>query len=268
MNTSPLNDDQLAINILRGLALELPRQANSGHTGTAMALAPLGWLLYSKILRHHPGNPNWPDRDRLVLSSGHACVLLYGLLHLCGYDLSLDDLKGFRKSLPFRTPGHPETWVTPGIDFSTGPLGQGLASAVGMAWAERILSEKFTQLVDHHTYVICSDGDLMEGVTSEASSLAGHQRLGKLIVFYDQNSVTIDGPTQLSFSEDVATRYLSYGWQVLKVEDGEDLEDLEQAISLAKADSRPSIICVKTIIGFPRSQAARDQRRSQSSLSR
>ena len=251
MEISQVQDDQLAISILRGLALELPRQANSGHTGTAMALAPLGWLLYSKVLRHNPSNPQWANRDRLILSSGHACVLLYGLLHLCGYDLSLEDLKGFRKSLPYRTPGHPETWITPGIDFSTGPLGQGLAAGVGMAWAERILSEKFSGLVDHYTYVICSDGDLMEGVTSEASSLAGHQKLGKLIVFYDNNCVTIDGPTQLSFSEDVAARYASYGWHVLNLDDGEDLMALEQAIEQAQADPRPSLLCVKTIIGFP-----------------
>ncbi len=254
MNTSPLNDDQLAINILRGLALELPRQANSGHTGTAMALAPLGWLLYSKVLRHHPGNPNWPDRDRLVLSSGHACVLLYGLLHLCGYDLSLDDLKGFRKSLPFRTPGHPETWVTPGIDFSTGPLGQGLAAAVGMAWAEQQLSEQFgLEVIDHYTYVLCSDGDLMEGVTAEATSLAGHLRLGKLIVFYDHNSASP------STDPSAPNRSPRTWWPVIRPMAGRSSAPrtartgraLEQAIARAKADPRPTIMCVKTVIGFP-----------------
>lgn len=242
---------QLAINTLRGLALDLPRRANSGHSGTAMALAPLGWLLYSKILRYNPKNPQWPNRDRLVMSNGHACVLLYGLLHLCGFDLSLEDLKGFRKP-GSRTPGHPESWITPGIDFSTGPLGQGFASAVGMAWAERLVQARFgDEIVDHFTYVLCSDGDLMEGVSGEASSLAGHQKLGKLIVFYDENEVTIDGTLALSCSENVAMRYAAYGWQVLRVQDGEDLDQLERAIHQAQADERPSLICLKTIIGYP-----------------
>ena len=248
-----MNDslDPLAIATLRALAMDMPRAANSGHSGTAMALAPLGWWLYTRILRHNPLDPGWPNRDRLILSNGHACVLLYGLLHLCGYDLSLQDLKEFRRP-GSRTPGHPESWVTPGIDFSTGPLGQGLAAAVGMAWAERMLRQRFgPQLVDHLTYAICSDGDLMEGVSAEASSLAGHQKLGKLIVFYDDNQVTIDGPASLSWSENVERRYEAYGWQVLSVRDGEDLPALEQALQQARADERPSLIRVRTIIGFP-----------------
>lgn len=243
--------DRLAVATLRGLALDLPRAAKSGHTGTAMSLAPLGWLLYSRILRHDPSDPAWPDRDRLVMSNGHACVLLYGLLHLCGYALSVDDLKAFRKP-GSRTPGHPESWVTPGIDASTGPLGQGLGMAVGMALAERFLASHFGKdLVDHYTYVLCSDGDLMEGVSSEASSFAGHQRLGKLICFYDDNSVTIDGPASLSWSESVPDRYRAYGWHVVEGCDGEDPAALLQAIEEAQKDDRPSLICVRTVIGFP-----------------
>lgn len=244
--------DRLAIACLRGLSLDLPRQADSGsgHSGTAMSLAPLGWLLYSKILRYDPKVPDWPDRDRLIMSNGHACVLLYGLLHLCGFDLSLDDLRQFRRP-GSKTPGHPESWVTPGIDFSTGPLGQGLASALGMAWAEQRLAEEFgAEIVDHFTYVLCSDGDLMEGVSAEASSLAGHLGLGKLICFYDDNGVTIDGPCSQSFTEDVLARYQAYGWQVLSAE-GEDWEGLEQAVRAAQSDPRPTLVRVRTIIGFP-----------------
>ncbi len=244
--------DRLAIACLRGLSLDLPRQADSGsgHSGTAMSLAPLGWLLYSKILRYDPLVPEWPDRDRLIMSNGHACVLLYGLLHLCGFDLSLEDLRQFRRP-GSKTPGHPESWVTPGVDFSTGPLGQGLAAAVGMAWAEQRLSEEFgTDLVDHYTYVMCSDGDLMEGVSAEASSLAGHLGLRRLIVFYDDNGVTIDGPCSQSFTEDVLERYLAYGWQVLSAE-GEDWAGLEQAVRAAHCDPRPSLVRVRTIIGYP-----------------
>lgn len=242
--------DHLAIATLRGLALDMPRRADSGHSGTALACAPLGWLLYSRLLKHSPEHPDWPDRDRFVLSNGHACVLLYGLLHLSGYAVSLDDLKQFRRP-GSKTPGHPESWVTPGVDFSTGPLGQGLAAAVGMAIAECMLAARLgPDRVDHYTYVLASDGDLMEGITSEASSLAGHLGLGKLIVFYDSNGVTIDGPLELCFSEDVALRYQAYGWQVLEA-DGEDLAGLEKAVGLAQRDRRPSLIRVRTTIGFP-----------------
>ncbi|MGE0494753.1 MAG: transketolase family protein [Vulcanimicrobiota bacterium] len=241
--------DRLAIATLRGLALDMPRSADSGHSGTALACAPLGWLLYSRLLKHSPEHPDWPDRDRFVLSNGHACVLLYGLLHLTGYALSLEDLKQFRQP-GSKTPGHPESWVTPGVDFSTGPLGQGLAAAVGMAIAECMLAARFGRRVDHYTYVLASDGDLMEGITSEASSLAGHLGLGKLIVFYDSNQVTIDGPLELCFSEDVTLRYQAYGWHVLEA-DGEDLAGLEKAVGLAQRDRRPSLIRVRTTIGFP-----------------
>lgn len=244
-------NDTLAINTLRGLALDLPRAADSGHSGTALALAPLGWVLYSRILRYDPRKPQWEDRDRLVFSNGHACVLQYGLLHMCGFDLTLDDLKAFRKPHS-RTPGHPESWMTAGVDTSTGPLGQGLAMAVGMAMAERFLQARFgPDLVDHRTYVICSDGDLLEGVSGEASSLAGHQKLGKLIVCYDDNDVTIDGPLSQSASEDIPTRYRAYGWQVLLVANGENLEHLERALREAENDPRPTLIVVKTVIGFP-----------------
>lgn len=245
-----MNDFQV-IARLRCLCLDLPARAGSGHSGTAMALAPLGWLLYSKILRFDPARPDWPDRDRLVLSNGHACVLLYGLLHLCGFDLTQQDLDRFR-CLGSRTPGHPESWMTPGVDFSTGPLGQGLGAAVGMAWSEKRLAEHFgPELVDHHTYVLCSDGDLMEGVSHEACSLAAHLNLGKLIVFWDDNQVTIDGPLSLSSSEDTRQRFRAYGWQVLEVESGEDLEGLHQAVLSAHQDPRPSLIAVRTVIGFP-----------------
>ena len=242
--------DKLAIATVRGLSLDMPRRANSGHSGTALSLAPLGWLLYSKVLRHAPETPDWPNRDRLVLSNGHACVLLYALLHLCGYDLSLQDLKDFRT--PFsKTPGHPETWVTPGIDVSTGPLGLGLAHGVGYAIAERFKRAHFGEaLFDHYTYVLCSDGDLMEGITSEASSLAGHLKLDRLIVFYDDNEVTIDGPTSASFSEDVEARYRAYGWRTMSA-DGEDIIEIESCINEAQSDSRPTLIKVRTTIGFP-----------------
>lgn len=243
--------DEQMVASLRGLAMDLPALAQSGHSGTAMALSPLGWLLYSRVLRHDPKWPQWPDRDRLVLSSGHAVVLLYGLLHACGYDLTVEDLGRFRE-MGSRTPGHPETWMTEGIDFSTGPLGQGLAAAVGMAYSERQLQQEFgPELVDHRTYCICSDGDLMEGVTSEACSLAGTLGLGKLIVFYDDNQVTIDGPTSRTFTENVALRFESYGWQVQWIANGDNLDEIGQAIQSAQADERPSLIGIRTIIGFP-----------------
>jgi transketolase len=242
--------DKLAIATIRGLSLDMPRRADSGHSGTALSLAPLGWLLYSRVLRHAPNSPDWPNRDRVVLSNGHACVLLYALLHLFGYELSLQDLKDFRT--PFsKTPGHPETWVTPGIDVSTGPLGLGLAHGVGYAIAERFKRAHFGEaMFCHHTYVLCSDGDLMEGVTSEASSLAGHLKLSRLVVFYDDNQVTIDGPASDSFSEDVEARYRAYGWQTLSAA-GEDLEELESRINEAQSDSRPTLIKIRTTIGFP-----------------
>lgn len=210
--------DLLAVNTIRTLSMDAVQAANSGHPGTPMALAPLAFTLYTRHLAHNPADPGWPDRDRFVLSCGHASMLLYSTLFLTGYDLSLEDLKAFR-SLHSRTPGHPENFVgTPGVETTTGPLGQGLGNAVGMAIAERILAERFNRpghtIVDHRTWVFASDGDIMEGVASEASSLAGHLALDRLIVCYDDNGITIDGPTELSLTgEDVMARYAAYGWR-------------------------------------------------------
>jgi transketolase len=216
----------------------------------------MAYVLWTKHLRHDPKDPGWPDRDRFVLSAGHGSALLYCLLHLTGYDLTIDDLKAFRQ-WGSRTPGHPEYRMTPGVEATTGPLGQGAGNAVGMAIAERNLAHRFNRpghtIVDHYTYALVSDGDLMEGISAEASSLAGHLKLGKLIFLYDSNNVTLDGPASLSFStEDVATRYESYGWQVLQVEDGDaDVSAIDNAISAAKQDgSRPSLIVVNTTIGY------------------
>ena len=246
--------EDLCIKVIRALAMDGPQKAKSGHPGTAMALAPLGWSLYGRAMRHNPANPAWPNRDRFVLSCGHACILQYSLLHLTGYDLSLDDLKNFRQ-WHSKTPGHPENWVTPGVETTTGPLGQGISNAVGMAIAERFLAATFNRpghsLVDHHTYVICSDGDLMEGVASEACSIAGHLKLGKLICFYDDNKITIEGETHLSFDEDVDARFRSYGWHVQRLEDPNDLDRVEQALEAARQDPRPSMISVRTHIAYP-----------------
>ncbi len=247
--------DQLAIKTIRGLSMDAVQAARSGHPGTPMALAPLGWALFSELRRHDPADPHWSDRDRFVLSCGHASMLQYALLHLSGYALSLDDIRHFRQwgSL---TPGHPESELTPGVETTTGPLGQGFGNAVGMAMAERHLAARFNKpghvIVDHRTWVLASDGDIMEGVASEAASLAGHLRLGKLIVFWDDNRITIDGSTDLCFSEDVLKRFEAYGWHTQSVEDGEDLAALKRAAEAAVAeDDRPSFIRVRTIIGHP-----------------
>lgn len=244
--------EQLCINTIRTLSMDAVQRANSGHPGTPMALAPLAYALWTRHLRHNPGDPNWIDRDRFVLSAGHASMLIYSLLYLTGYDLSLDDLKNFRQ-WHSRTPGHPEYGMTPGVETTTGPLGQGLANAVGMAMAEARLSELYggsEGVIDHYTYVICSDGDLMEGVASEAASIAGHLELGKLICFWDDNSITIEGSTDLAFTEDVLGRFDAYGWQTLEIADGNDLEAVDAAIEKAKADPRPTMIGVKTVIGY------------------
>jgi transketolase len=246
--------DELAIKTIRGLSMDAVQAANSGHPGTPMALAPLGWALFSDLRRHDPADPDWPDRDRFVLSCGHASMLQYSLLHLSGYEVSLDDIRNFRQwgSL---TPGHPELHMTPGVETTTGPLGQGIGNAVGMAMAERHLAARFNrpghEIVDHRTWVIASDGDIMEGVASEAASLAGHLRLGKLVVFWDDNRITIDGSTDLAFSEDVLKRFESYRWHTESVEDGEDLGALKRAAEAAVGDDRPSFIRVRTIIGYP-----------------
>src|SRR5437588_10848315 len=232
--------------------MDAVQKANAGHPGTAMALAPLGYTLFERFLRVNPADPQWPDRDRFVLSAGHACILQYSLLHLTGFDLGLEDLKQFRQ-WDSRTPGHPERGHTPGVEITTGPLGQGFANAVGMAMAEAQLAARYNrpgfEVVDHATYAIVSDGDLMEGVASEAASLAGHLQLGKLTCLYDDNYVTIEGFTKLAFSEDVPKRFEAYGWHTAMVEDGNDLESIERAIRDAQSVAdRPSLISIKTII--------------------
>lgn len=249
--------DTLCIDTIRMLSADAVQKANSGHPGAPMGLAPLAYLLWTQVLKYNPHNPHWLNRDRFVLSAGHASMLLYSLLYLTGYDLSLDEMKNFRQ-WGSRTPGHPEYGQTPGVETTTGPLGQGFANAVGMALTERFLAERFNQpdhlLVDHATYVIAGDGDLMEGISSEAASLAGHLKLGKLICFYDDNRITIEGSTELAFSENVRDRFEDYGWHVLRVGEvngAEDLEALFQAISVAQAETdRPSLIIVQTHIGF------------------
>lgn len=246
----------LAIDTIRALSMDAVQKADSGHPGTPMALAPLGWLIFSELRRHDPKDPHWMGRDRFVLSCGHASMLQYALLHLTGYDLSLDDIKQFRQ-WESKTPGHPEVHHTPGIETTTGPLGQGIANAVGMAMAARHLDKRFGSsesgqgLFDHHVWCIASDGDLMEGVSYEACSLAGHLKLGQLIVFYDDNDITIDGRTSLALSEDIDARFAAQGWHVQHVSDGNDLVALRAAAEAAKKDPRPSLIRVNTVIGWP-----------------
>ncbi len=246
--------DQTAIDTIRALSMDAVQAARSGHPGTPMALAPLGWAIYSRLLRHDPAHPDWPDRDRFVLSCGHASMLQYALLYLSGYPISLDDIRKFRQWNSL-TPGHPEFGHTVGVETTTGPLGQGLANAVGMAMAERQLSMRFNrpdlELVDHHTWVIASDGDLMEGVCAEAASLAGHLRLSKLVVFWDDNRITIDGSTDICFTEDVLRRFESYGFRVDSVEDGNDIGAIVAAGNAARESDRPSFIRVRTVIGYP-----------------
>ena len=246
--------DQLVINTIRFLAVDAVQKADSGHPGMPMGAAPMAWVLWSRFLRHNPKDPDWPNRDRFVLSAGHGSMLLYALLHLTGYDLPLEELKNFRQ-YGSRTPGHPENFVTPGVETTTGPLGQGFANGVGMAIAERMLAARFNRpnyaLVDHYTYGIVSDGDLMEGISHEAASLAGHLGLGKLIYLYDDNEISIDGSTDLAFTEDVDARFEAYGWHVTRVEDGNDLAAIEAAIDAARAEKdRPSLIVVRTVIGY------------------
>ncbi|AHG89069.1 transketolase [Gemmatirosa kalamazoonensis] len=246
--------EQLCINTIRTLAMDAVQKAESGHPGTPMALAPLAYVLWTRHLRHNPVDPGWPDRDRFVLSCGHASMLLYSLLYLSGYDLTLDDLKQFRQ-WESKTPGHPEYSYTPGVETTTGPLGQGVANAVGFAVAEAHLAAVFNRddarLVDHHTYFICSDGDLMEGISHEASSFAGHNRLGKLIGFYDDNKITIDGSTDLAYSDDAGKRFEAYGWHVQHIDDVNDLDAVDRAIHAAKGEpDRPSMIVCKTVIGY------------------
>jgi transketolase len=246
----------LSIDTIRGLAMDAVQQADSGHPGTAMALAPLAYVLFKRFLRVNPADTHWPGRDRFVLSSGHACVLQYSLLHLVGYDLGLEDLEQFRQ-WGSRTPGHPERGHTPGIEVTTGPLGQGFANAVGMAIAERFLADRFNRpgaaVVDHHIYAICSDGDLMEGISQEAASIAGHFALGRLVVCFDDNHITIDGTTSISFDgENHTERMAANGWHVQRVEDSEDVEALDAAIAAARGETeRPSFISIRSHIAFP-----------------
>ncbi len=256
MTTSPasLSLDQLSIDTLRLLAVDTVEKAKSGHPGAPLGCAPISYLLFHKLMRHNPAHSKWSNRDRFVLSNGHASALLYGTLFLSGYKVSLDDLKSFRQ-WGSHTPGHPEYGHTDGVEVTTGPLGQGLAMAVGMAAAEKHLGAVYNRpgydIVDHYTYVLAGDGDMMEGMSHEASSLAGTLGLGKLIVFYDDNLISLDGPTEWSFTEDTYKRYEAYNWHVQRVADGNDLEALEAAVQAAKAETdRPSLIGVRTVIGY------------------
>ena len=259
---SPQELDQLSINTLRFLAVDQVEKAKSGHPGAPLGCAPIAYLLFHKLMKYNPADPKWSDRDRFVLSNGHASALLYGALHLAGYDLPIAQLEQFRQ-YGSHTPGHPEYGETPGVEVTTGPLGQGFAEAVGLAIAEKHLAAVFNQAgdtssgenqhtpVDHFTYVLCGDGDLMEGISHESSSLAGTLGLGKLIVLYDDNLISLDGPTELSFTEDVTKRFEGYHWHVQMVDDGNDLEAIERAILAAKAETtRPSLIRVRTVIGY------------------
>ncbi len=254
--SSSTNDtlDQLSVNTLRFLSIDAVQKANSGHPGLPLGAAPMAYVLWAKILNFNAQNPKWFNRDRFVLSAGHGSALLYSLLHLAGYDLTMKDLKEFRQT-GSRTPGHPESMFTPGIEVTTGPLGQGFGNGVGMAIAEAHLAARFNKpgyhLIDHYTYGIVSDGDLMEGVASEAASLAGHLKLGKLIYLYDDNKISLDGPTSLAFTEDVLKRFEAYDWHVQTVADGNDLKAIENALENARNEKdKPSLIAVKTIIGY------------------
>lgn len=246
--------DQLCINTIRLLSIDAVQKANSGHPGMPMGAAPMAHTLWTRFMHFNPANPDWINRDRFVLSAGHGCMLQYSLLHLTGYDLTLDDLKNFRQ-LHSKTPGHPEHGLTPGIEVTTGPLGQGFANAVGMAIAQKYLAAHFNQpefpIVDYHIYVICSDGDMMEGITSEAASIAGHLELGNLIYLYDDNHISIEGDTDIAFNEDVGARFEAYKWHVQTIEDGNDINAIANAIRNAKADTqRPSLIKIRTQIGY------------------
>jgi transketolase len=246
--------DQLAVTTIRTLSMDAVEKAKSGHPGAPMGLAPVAYVLYSRFLKHDPEHPSWPDRDRFVLSCGHASMLLYSVLHLMGYNLDLDEIKNFRQ-WGSRTPGHPEVGLVPGAEMTTGPLGQGVATAVGMALAEEHLAATFNRsrhtVVDHRTWVLCSDGDLMEGVSSEAASLAGHLELGKLVWIWDDNRITIEGGTEIAVSDNIPARFIAHGWRVLEVEDANDLEALAEAFDEATADGgRPTLIRVRSHIAF------------------
>ena len=246
--------DELCVNTLRFLAIDAVQQAKNGHPGTPMGAAPMAYTLWDRFLKHNPQDPGWPDRDRFILSPGYASALLYALLHLTGYDLPLDQLKSFRQ-WGSKTPGHPELGLTPGVEMTTGPLGQGFAHGVGMAIAERWLADHYNRpdhrVIDHYIYGIVSDGDLQEGVASEAASLAGTLRLSKLIYLYDDNDVSIEEDTDIAFAENVAQRFQSYGWHVVGHINGMDIEAVDAAIRLAQAENgRPSLVICRTVIGY------------------
>jgi transketolase len=246
--------EELCINTIRFLAVDMVQQANSGHPGAPMGMAPMAYVLWNRFLKHSPAEPRWPDRDRFILSAGHASAMLYALLYLTGYDLTLDEIKRFRQ-WESQTPGHPEYWIVPGIEVTTGPLGQGFANGVGMAIAEKRLAERYNrpgyEVINHYTYAIVSDGDLMEGVSSEAASLAGTLRLGRLIYLYDDNGISIEGKTDMTFTEKVAQRFQAYDWQVIGPIDGMDTESVDEAIRKAQAEkTRPSLIICRTVIGY------------------
>ena len=243
-----------SVNAIRILSAEMVEKAKSGHPGMPMGAAPMAYALWARQMKHNPANPNWADRDRFILSAGHASALLYSLLHLFGYDLPMEEIKQFRQ-WGSKTPGHPEYGHTVGVETTTGPLGQGFATGVGMALAEAHLAAKFNRpgydIVDHYTYVLAGDGCMMEGITAEAASLAGTLELDKLIVLYDSNAITIEGDTNIAFREDVGKRFEAYGWQVLKVEDGNDIDAISKAIEDAKAEkTKPSLIIITTEIGY------------------
>ena len=251
---SPTNLDEQAIDTIRFLSVDAVQKANSGHPGLPMGAAAMAYVLWTRFLRHNPANPAWPDRDRFVLSAGHGSMLLYSLLHLTGYDLSLEQIEKFRQ-WGSATPGHPESHLTRGVEATTGPLGQGISNAVGIALAEAHLAARYNrpghEIIDHHTYVLAGDGDMMEGVQAEAASLAGHLMLGKLIVLYDNNHISLAGSTSVSFTEDVAARYAAYGWHTQAVADGNDLDAVDKALRAAReVRDRPSLISVRTVIGF------------------
>jgi len=256
MTTTPTDTrlEELSVNTIRTLSMDAVQKANSGHPGAPMALAPLAYVLYARVMKHNPRNPEWFDRDRFILSAGHASMLLYSTLYLAGYDVTLDDLKHFRQ-LGSKTPGHPERHDAPGVEITTGPLGQGVGNSVGFALAERMLAARFNrdghEIIDHHTFGIASDGDMMEGVASEACSLAGHLGLGKLTLFYDNNHISLDGPTDLSFSENVGARFEAYGWHVQDVGENLELDNLEQVTRAAmEVEDRPSLVILRTHIGY------------------
>jgi len=246
--------DQQCINTIRFLSVDMVQKADSGHPGLPLDAAPMAYVLWTRWLKYNPRNPHWADRDRFVLSAGHGSALLYSLLHLTGYDLALDEIKRFRQ-FGSKAPGHPERGHTPGVEVTTGPLGQGMANAVGLAIAEAQLAAQYNRpdhcIVDHHTYAIVSDGDLMEGVASEAASLAGHLQLGKLVCLYDDNSVTLAASTDITFSENRAARFAAYGWHTITVADGNDLAALDAALEEARAQTtKPTLIIVRTHIGY------------------